>query len=170
MVLLTVGAYGLNLHRARGGQGGGWTEPFKAVIRETGSWMMLVVAVLYAYTAVWGRAATLASAPLYMVMVYPPIVSLALGAACLGRRKRIRLPEMRPGPVLGLVLCMTAMFLCHFTAVNLVQTAYMVSVKRLSLLFAMLYGGLFLGEERLLQHLAAGAVMAAGAALILLAA
>jgi hypothetical protein len=49
-----------------------------------------------------------------------------------------------------------------------VEAAYMISVKRLSLLVVMLYGGIFLGEERLGQHLAAGGAMVAGAALILL--
>ena len=165
IALLTVGAYGLNLHQARGD----WTAPFKAVARETGSWLMLTVALLYAYTAVWGRAATLASAPLYMIMVYPPLVSLGLAAVCLARRRRLSFSGIRPLPVLAMILCMSAMFACHFAAINLIQTAYMVSVKRLSLMFAMLYGGLLLGEERLMQHLSAGAVMAAGAALILLA-
>ena len=43
----------------------------------------------------------------------------------------------------------------------------MISIKRLSILFAMLYGGIFLGEKRLIQHLGAGLVMVAGAALLL---
>ena len=165
VALLTAGAYGLNLHRA----GAGWAAPFKAVATETGSWMMLVVAVLYSYTAVWGRAAVLASDPLYLLMAYPPLVVLAMGAVCIFRRKSIKPPKMRPVPLLALAFCMTAMAACHFTAINMVQAAYMLSVKRLSLLFAILYGGFLLGEGRLAQHLTAGAVMAAGAALILLA-
>jgi hypothetical protein len=50
---------------------------------------------------------------------------------------------------------------------DLVQAAYMMAVKRLSLLFALLYGGWLLGEARLAQHLAAGCLMLVGSGMIL---
>lgn len=161
--LLVAGAYGLNLHQARGG----WTRPFTAVLREPGSWMMLAVACLYAYTAVLGRRAIMYSSPWFMVSVYPLalVAPLMLGLGLSGRLSWGWL--RRPWPALAVGLCMTSMILCHFWAISMVQAAYMISVKRTSIIFAMLYGGFFLGEARLGQHLAAGGLMAAGAAVIL---
>jgi drug/metabolite transporter (DMT)-like permease len=50
----------------------------------------------------------------------------------------------------------------------MVQTATMIAVKRTSPLFAVLWGGLLLGEGKLAQHLGATLLMVAGAATILL--
>ncbi len=44
----------------------------------------------------------------------------------------------------------------------------MVAVKRLSVLMAVLYGGVLRKEARLAQHLAASGLMVAGAAMVLL--
>jgi uncharacterized membrane protein len=43
----------------------------------------------------------------------------------------------------------------------------MVAVKRLSIIMAVLYGGVFLKEARLAQHLMASGLMVAGAVVIL---
>jgi hypothetical protein len=44
----------------------------------------------------------------------------------------------------------------------------MISVKRLSIIIAMLYGGVFLREARLGQHLLAALLMEVGAVIILI--
>jgi drug/metabolite transporter (DMT)-like permease len=49
-----------------------------------------------------------------------------------------------------------------------VQTAYMLAVRRVSPLFAVLWGAWFLGEGRLGQHLLASALLVAGAAVIII--
>ncbi len=164
IVLLVAGAYGLNLHQARTG----WSRPFTAVLREPGSWMMLLVGLLYAYTAVLGRQAVLQSSPWFMLSVYPLVVTSGLVAVSAAAGRLSWGWMSRPGPALAVALSMTAMSLCHFWAISMVQAAYMISVKRLSILFAMLYGGLFLGEARLGQHLAAGSLMLGGAVLIMI--
>ncbi len=42
----------------------------------------------------------------------------------------------------------------------------MIAVKRTSVLFGILYGALLFGEKQLPQHLAAGAIIVLGVALI----
>jgi drug/metabolite transporter (DMT)-like permease len=63
---------------------------------------------------------------------------------------------------------MAVMVLTHFLALERIQTAYMIAVKRLSILFGILFGALLFGDRRLLRHLLAGSVMVAGVALIAL--
>ncbi|MBI4798188.1 MAG: EamA family transporter [Desulfarculus sp.] len=164
LLLLAAGAYGLNLHLVRAG----WLEPWRAIRREKGSWIMLLVAMAFAYTAVLGRRAVLHSSPLFMGALYPLLVGLGV-ALVLGLRGQLRWGWLRrPWPALAVALCVGGEIICHFLALASVQTAYMLAVKRLSPLFAVLWGAWLLGEGRLGQHLLASALMAAGAAVILI--
>jgi uncharacterized membrane protein len=60
------------------------------------------------------------------------------------------------------------MVLAHFLALAQVEAAYMIAVKRMSLLFGIVYGALLFGEARLRQHLLSGSLMVAGVALLVL--
>jgi drug/metabolite transporter (DMT)-like permease len=160
--LLVAGIYGLNLHRFKQG----WLAPFKAVTTEKGSWMMLLVSLLYAYTAVMGRGIVLHSSPWFVAGIYPVILFTCVSIGLAAKGKLDFSWKKRPLPVLALALCMAAMAVCHFQAVALVQTAYMVAVKRLSIVFAMAYGALVFKEAKPFQHLAAGVVVVLGGVII----
>lgn len=84
LLLLAAGAYGLNLYLTRSG----WLEPWRAVRREQGFWMMLCVAVIYAYTSVLGRKAVQHSSPLFIGAVYPLLVGLGV-ITILGIRRQL---------------------------------------------------------------------------------
>jgi drug/metabolite transporter (DMT)-like permease len=164
IVLLAAGGYGLNIDQARHG----WAQPLLAVTKEKGSWMMLMVAAIYALTAVLGRRAVLAADPWFMAGLYPLLVGAGV-CLVLGLSKSLSWAWLkRPWP--ALVVCVTASLhlVFHFMAIDLVQAAYMISVKRLSIIIAMIYGGVFLREAKLGQHLVAGVLMEAGAVLILI--
>jgi uncharacterized membrane protein len=55
----------------------------------------------------------------------------------------------------------------HFLAIQQVEVAYMIAVKRTSLLFGILYGVLVFRESGLAARLPAGVLMLAGVMLIL---
>lgn len=164
VVLLAAGGYGLNVHLARRG----WSRPLRAVAREPGSWMMLVVSLIYGVTSVLGKLAMNHSGPLFMGSFYPLMLSLVLlgGLALSGRLGWSWLS--RPWPAAALALCMGGMVVCHYLALSMTQVAYMIAVKRMSPLIAVLYGGVLLGEARLVQHLLACGLMVAGAVLVAL--
>ncbi len=61
---------------------------------------------------------------------------------------------------------MAGMVIAHFVALKDVETAYIITVKRTSLLFAMLYGAWLFREPGLRQNLFAGVLMLAGVALV----
>ncbi len=77
---------------------------------------------------------------------------------------------LRHRPVAHLLVggAMAVMVITHFLALDRVEVAYMIAVKRTSLLFGILFGALFFAERRLGQHLLGGALMVAGVGLILL--
>ena len=61
------------------------------------------------------------------------------------------------------------MIYTHFLALQRVEVAYMIAVKRTSLLFGIIYGVLLFRETGLSTRLPAGLLMIAGVFVILLA-
>ena len=57
---------------------------------------------------------------------------------------------------------LAAMFASHYVAITMAEAAYVISVKRTSPLFGVLYGGLLLGEGHLGKRLGGTALMVAG--------
>jgi drug/metabolite transporter (DMT)-like permease len=154
----------LNLHRAQAG----WLEPLRAIASEKGSWMMLLVSVIFGYTSVMGRQGALLSSPLFMGGVYPLLAGACVYAA-VGLSGRLAWSWLRrPWPLVLLSLCIAGEITCHFLAISQVQAAYMIAVKRVSPIFAVLWGAWLLGEGRLAQHLGASALLGAGAMMVLL--
>jgi drug/metabolite transporter (DMT)-like permease len=124
---------------------------------------MIIVAVIYSLTSVMGKGALQYVPP----QTFGPFYFVLLGLITMGlfsaRRPRIiRVLWRRPGAHLLIGVFMGIMALAH------VEVAYMIAVKRTSLLFGILYGALLFGEKRLGQHLLAGSFMVAGVALIAL--
>jgi uncharacterized membrane protein len=63
---------------------------------------------------------------------------------------------------------MGAMVVTHFYAIEHIEVAYMIAVKRISLLFGLLYGAWLFKETGLLKNLVAGMLMVLGVFLIVM--
>ncbi len=168
ILLVVAGAWGLNLEHA-GWHPRTWFAPFAAILRERGSRYMLAVAAIYSVTAVLGKGALqyvsgLDFGALYFVLVgaFTLAFYLVRDRAAVGRVVR---SGWRPWAVAAL---MAVMILTHFLALAQVETAYMIAVKRTSVLFGILLGAWVFREAHLARHLAAGGLMVAGVALIVL--
>jgi len=60
------------------------------------------------------------------------------------------------------------MIISHMFAINIANVAYMISVKRMSLFFSILYGYIMLREERIGERTAGTVLMFAGFVLIVM--
>ncbi|MEY6434136.1 DMT family transporter [Thioalkalicoccus limnaeus] len=167
ILLIVGGSWLLNVQQARAADWRTWAAPLAATFHQRGSRMMLAVALLYAVTATLGKGALQYMAPEHFGAFY----FLLLGAATL---VLIGLP--RPGTLLRVwrrpwaVLIVTGlnaiMVTTHFLAIQLVEVAYMIAVKRLSLVIGILYGAWLFHEAGLRQHLMAAGLMLTGVFLI----
>ena len=164
VLLVVAGAYVLNLHHARYG----WAAPLLAVAKEKGSLMALAVSALYGYTIALGKVGLAASGPWFMASIYPLGLAVVIVAVLAARRQLGWDWLRRPWPALAVGFCMAAMLVCHFWALTMAPAAYMVAVKRLSIIMVVLYGGVLLKEARLAQHLMASGLMVAGAVVVLI--
>lgn len=168
ILLVVAGAWGLNLEQA-GPHPRTWFAPFTAMLRQRGSRYMLLVAAIYSVTSVLGKGALhylpgFAFGPLYFVLLGG--FTLAYFAL---RDPAAVARAARGGAAAWLVAgLMAVMVVTHFLALAQVETAYMIAVKRTSVLFGIVLGAWVFREARLAQHLAAGSLMVAGVALIVL--
>ena len=167
--LVVAGAWALNLEPPVPGRRRRWLAPLAAIGRERGSRLMLGVALIYSLTSVLGKGALQSLPAATFGPFYYLLLGLCTAALFAWREPRalrcLRSPNWRHGLI---ALCMAIMVLTHFLAVERVQVAYMIAIKRTSILFGILLGGLWLGETRLLQHLLAATLMVAGVVLVVL--
>lgn len=164
ILLIAGGSYMLNFHHIKGGILG----PLRAIGRERGSTLMLVVSLIYAVTATMIKVGINNSSPLFFGAVYFVVFSVAY--APIGLR-RVRVPSARGARMLMLAgVLMFISLLAHIISVSMTEVAYMVSVKRTSLLFGVLLGYFFFKERHIKERLAGAALMLAGFILVVLSA
>lgn len=167
ILLVMIGAWVLNLKPNDLRDWRRLLEPFAAILNNSGSRLMLLVALLYSFTSVGGKGAMQ-----YMPAAqFGPFYFFTIGAVTLLllslQRPTIgRVLWRRPGPTLLIGFLMGVMVLTHFLAIQEVEVAYMIAVKRTSLLFGILYGALLFHEKGLSLHLLAGGLMVSGVFLI----
>ena len=163
IVVTCIGGYALNLESGRRS----FWAPIKAVFKETGSWLMLIVALLFSFSAVIGKKGILHSSALFFTISFFAVLSFFSVVALLAIGK-IRLQTYRDDWVKGIVA--GALFfvhaLCHGLAISMVQASYMISIKRLSALVGIIYGGLFFKEKYIAVRFVGASLMVAGAILI----
>ena len=170
ILLVVAGAYLLNLERFHLFSLRGWLAPLRAILREPGSRLMLLAASIYSLTAVYSKVVMAYVTPLS----FGPFYFVVLGAVVIGctalrqPASLARVPRRRILPLLAVGGLMALMVVTHFLAIARVEVAYMIAVKRSSLLFGILFGALLFGERQVLRHFIAGILMVAGVGLILL--
>jgi len=169
ILLVVAGTYLLNLEYLEKGGLRAWLAPFRAMVRERGSRLMLGVAVIYSLTSVMGKGALSYVSP----QAFGPFYWCLLGASSIvvfsvARPDALRVMGRRPRWHLVVGVAMGVMIITHFMALARVEVAYMIAVKRTSLLFGILYGALLFRERNLGRHVLAGALMSAGVAVIVI--
>ena len=169
ILLVVVGAWALNL---KPGGLANWRRlhaPLRAIVRNKGSRLMLLVAVLYSLTSVGGKGAMQYMPPGQFGPFYFAFLGLTtLALFSLQQPRIIHVLWRRPGPTFLVGILMGLMVVTHFFALQQVETAYMIAVKRISLLFGILYGAFLFHEKGLTLHFIAGGLMLAGVILIAL--
>ncbi|MBI5884978.1 MAG: EamA family transporter [Deltaproteobacteria bacterium] len=162
IVLIAAGAYLLNASASSRGL----LAPIKAAFKEPGSLLMMIVAFIYGFTSTLGKVAVQHSSPVFFGFAYPFMLALVMGAYLVWRG-RFMLVFSRPRAFLPIGLCTAVMISTHFMAISLTQVAYMISIKRTSLLWSVIMGRLIFKEANLTDRLLGSAVMLAGVMLII---
>ncbi len=164
ILAIVGGSYVLNLDKAN------WRNlagPLQAVARERGVLLVLLAAIIFGLAAVMGKKLVLLSAPLYAGVMFFLIHNLVFVLLlAVSGRVPLRRYLLRPhqGLLVGVLSFCEIVF--HFHAVSMVDAAYMLSVKRCSGLFAVLFGGIIFKEDKIGMRLLGAGLMSLGAAAI----
>jgi drug/metabolite transporter (DMT)-like permease len=165
ILLIAGGSYVLNLKHFRYGV----MEPVKAIFRERGSVLMLSVALVYSVTASLVKVAINHSSPLFCGVVYFALFPLAYAPLALPRISRASFTKSGVFFLCAAGLLMAVMGATHALAVSLTDVAYMVAVKRTSLLMGVLYGCLLFREGSFTERTTGALLMLAGFAMVVVA-
>ena len=163
IIVICAGGYILNLEPEKRSV----FAPLRAVSRETGSWLMLIVAFAYSLGAVFGKQAIMHSSPLFFSITFFVIMNFLLVA---GFRicGKIKLQTFKARKQKGIVagILFFAHVLLHAFAISLIKAAYMISVKRFSVVLGLIYGGVIFKEKNIAVRTIGALLMVAGAVLI----
>jgi len=169
IALITAGAWLLNVQQASYHSGWRMLAPFKAVWHEPGARLMLAVAFIYSVTSVLGKGALQYVEPPFFAAFYFSLLAIAsLILFSANEPRLISVLWRRPLPHLLVGIAMAAMVVSHLLAIQQIEVAYMIAVKRSSLLFGILFGAILFKEPHLLRHLSAGLLMVLGVIVITL--
>ena len=167
IILIAAGSYTLNIQ----GSGEGILAPFRAILREPGSRCMIGVALIYSFTSTLGKKAITSSSPLFVVVLYPILLFLCLTPVAFwkGRRELRTMDWQRIIKATVLPALFSLMeTVAGFVALSLTNVAYMIAVKRVSLLMGVMYGHFLFREQGIRKRLFGGVLMVAGVSLILI--
>lgn len=165
IIFLAAGSYALNLHKMRRGV----FQPFKAITKEKGSVLMLGVAMIYSITSSLGKMAIEHSSPLFFGITYfiAVIIVFAPAALWLGRDELKSFILGRQFKSLLLPgLFYSVMIASHMIAISLTKVAYMISVKRTSLIIGVVYGYFLFKEKNIRERLLGAFLMFLGFVMI----
>lgn len=166
ILLVVCGAWLLNLEHARGERFDA-LAPFRAIITERGSRLMLITAALYSLTSVLGKGALAYTTPVFFGTFYYVLLGFVVMVIfSIGTRSTVHVIWRQPAAHLAIGVFMGVMVLAHFFAIQHVEVAYMIAVKRTSLLFGILYSVLLFHERARVEHFLAGGLMLVGVYLI----
>jgi len=161
IAIVVIGSYILNIPK-------GFTlkriaEPVLAIWQCRGSRLMLLCALIYSLTGVLSKKAMgYTDAESFGAYYFIVIGGAVLFLYPFAPRSNMQLVVKKYIPVSIVAILMALMVVTHFIAIAQVEVAYMVSVKRSSMLFGILFGALFFGEKNLSRNLIAGSIMLTG--------
>jgi drug/metabolite transporter (DMT)-like permease len=143
-------------------------EPLRCLARERGVRLMLAVALIFSATSALGKVGLTHSSAAFFGPIYVAVlaVSLALTAVLRGEGREM-VAELKPNRwFFAIGIGVAAMTVLHFAAIAMTQVAYMVAVKRSSLLVSVILGRVFFEERGLRRRLPGAAIMFAGVLLL----
>ncbi len=163
--LVVIGSYVLNLNKNKAH----FLDPFKEILRNKGAFYILIIAFLFSISVNFDKLVVLNSDPIFgSSMIYLLLGLSFLGISSIKNRdtKIIYKKNLLKFFLLGVILALVAI------TINIAYTmqiaSYVISLKRLSILFSVFYGGLIFKEKHILKRGLAALIMLAGAILIIL--
>ena len=184
--IIVIGSYVLNISA----EDKNFLDPIKSMLRNRGSWYMLIVAFLFAVSINFDKIALINSDPFFGMALTVLAIGMAfvlMAAYSLNSVRNISLQRpaknrdlaLKSGSLafpyrknLALAVLIGAFVAIEAASINVAYTLqivpYVIAIKRLSIIFVVLYGTLVFSEDETVKRLMGAALMVAGAIIIVL--
>jgi len=164
ILLIASGSYTLNISKIKEGI----LEPLKAITKEKGSVLMIAVALIYSLTSSLGKMAIRHSSPLFFGITYYAVLVLFFAPIAFHKNNQIKRKTAQSVLLPGIFYSL--MVISHMLAISLTKVAYVISVKRMSLVIGVLYGYFFFKEKNIMERLFGATLMFIGFVIVVSAA
>jgi len=184
--IIVIGSYVLNISSSDEHL----IDPVRSMLRNRGSWYMLIVAFLFAVSINFDKIAIMNSDPFFgmaltVLAIGGAFVIMAAFSCCSFRPVSSQRPPENGyrAPLFGfraflqkkylaLTILIGAFVAIEAASINVAYTMqivpYVIAIKRLSIIFVVLYGTLIFSEDETVKRLMGAALMVAGAIIIVL--
>lgn len=156
IIFIASGSYTLNISKIKEGI----LEPLRAITKEKGSVLMIGVALIYSLTSSLGKMAIQHSSPLFFGVTYFTALTLLFTPIALYKGKEVKVRAVLTVILPGIFYSL--MVVAHMIAISLAKVAYVISVKRMSLIIGVFYGYLFFKEKNIRERLVGSLLMVIG--------
>ena len=164
ILFIVIGAYTLQIQEVHRG----YFAPFSAILNEKGPRRMLSVAFIYSLTSNFDKIGVLNSSPMFWSVSINAFMAGGLFAIFLLHRPRTPTHDKRPALhifiFIGLFHAIT--LISQNIALDLATVSSVISVKRASALFAVVWGYFVLQETNLKERFSGALLMILGIGLI----
>lgn len=165
VLLIVLGAYTLNIQKRHAE----YLEPFKALLKEKGPRLMLLVAFMWSITSNFDKMGVQNSSAIFWVMSINLFITLAIFPIMLYRsRDSLKQIKTRYKMLMPIGLFSALGLIFQMIAINLTLVAYVISVKRISTIISVLFGHFIFKEEGIKERLLGVVIMVLGVLLITL--
>jgi len=163
IILIVAGAYILNLNK------NGFLSPFKELFKNRYMGYMLLVAFIYSLSSNFDKMVVTSSDAFFGSGVIYMITGIAFFIIALVKTNNTLREYWRSGNKLILLGAITVGEAAAVnTALSLQIVPYVISLKRVSILFSVFFGGMLFHEKKMLQRSIGALIMVSGVACILL--
>ena len=165
VLLIVLGSYTLNIKQKHQG----YLAPFKALVKEKGPRLMLLVAFIWSITSNFDKIGVQNSSPIFWVISTNIFITLILFPIMLFKSKNI-IKQIQTSykfliPI-GLISSLALIF--QMIAINLTLVAYVISIKRTSTIISVLFGYFIFKEKGIKERLLGVIIMVLGVLFITL--
>lgn len=142
-------------------------SPLQAIVKDPGARLMLMVALIWSVAANIDKIGVMSTTPFFWAVCVQSFIALGLSIVLFINRSSIK-GRFRNG--MGMLLLMGfftgAGFIFQMSAISIGLVPYVIAIKRMSIVFGVLIGGLYFMEKDLKTRLGAALIMVAGVFLI----
>ena len=157
--LIVTGSYLLNIKD----KSQGYLAPFKALVKEPGPKLMLIVAFLWSITSNFDKIGVKNSSPIFWIFCIFGTMSILLLPILLHKTPNPSRKILKQLPMLATMGFFNAIgVLCQMQALTLTLVVQVIAIKRTSVLMGVLFGHFIFKEKDIKQRLLGAGIMVLG--------